>query len=221
MIKNVHYGIIHYVIIETVQKLKRRIRIMAKPETLKRVLVEQNIDKNIVNKINNGYENMTDKSPKKKKTEYLFHAINEMEHLLDDDTRQRILQSCACAVSGSGFEKIINQFAKKSNGLSLKEKIKNLNEIKHMGNPVLRKDGTILVSLGSNNETAIYRCTCPQISGVEIAIPKSHTYCICCAGFIKFHYENALGKKIKVDIKSSPFESMEKKPCSFLLTIIE
>jgi hemerythrin-like domain-containing protein len=40
---------------------------MAKPETLKRVLVEHNVDKNIINKINNGYENVTNKSAKKKK----------------------------------------------------------------------------------------------------------------------------------------------------------
>jgi hypothetical protein len=90
-----------------------------------------------------------------------------------------------------------------------------------MGKPVLRKDGTILVNPGSNNETGMYRCSCPQISGVEIVMPKSHTYCICCVGFFKFHYQNALCKKIDVKIKSSPFKSLGKKPCSFILTVID
>jgi len=59
---------------------------MAKPETLKRVLEEQNVDKNVINKINNGYENVTNKSAKKAKAKYLFHAINEMDKSLDKDT---------------------------------------------------------------------------------------------------------------------------------------
>jgi len=41
---------------------------MAKLETLKRVLKEQNIDENTVNKINSGFENVTDKSSKNKKS---------------------------------------------------------------------------------------------------------------------------------------------------------
>jgi hypothetical protein len=195
---------------------------MAKPETLKRVLAEQNIDKNIVNRINNGYEKVTDKSPKKKKAEYLFHAVNEMEILLDKCTCKKIMESCACAAKDSGLEKIVKQFAKKTNGLSVKEKINKLSEINHMGDPVLRKDGTVLVTLGSKkNENGIYKCSCPQISGVEMVMPKTCTYCLCCAGFFRFHYENVLGKKIHVDLKSSPIESMGKKQCSFLITIIE
>jgi hypothetical protein len=66
---------------------------MAKPETLKKVLQEHHIDKYIVNKINDGYENIIDKSAKIKKTEYLFHAINEMDHSLDKNTCQKILES--------------------------------------------------------------------------------------------------------------------------------
>ena len=47
---------------------------MAKPETLKRVLNEKNIRADILYKINGGYENVTNKSAKTKKAEYLFHA---------------------------------------------------------------------------------------------------------------------------------------------------
>jgi hypothetical protein len=197
---------------------------MAKPETLKRVLKEQNIDENVVNKINSGFGSVTDKSSKKKKAEYLFHAVNEMERSLEKDTCQRILESCACTTNGSGLEKNIKQFVEKTKGLSLKEKIKKLCENKHMGNPVLMKDGTIMVGPCANfpnNENGIYSCLCPQISGVDIEKPKSHTYCLCCVGQFKFQYENALEKKIDVEIKSSPFKSNGKKPCTFILSIID
>jgi len=193
---------------------------MAKPETLKRILVEHNVDKNIINKINVGYENVTNKSAKKKKAQYLFHAVNEMDKSLDKDTCQKIMEECACTI-GSSLEKKVRQFAEKINGLSLKEKIKKVGEIKHLGNPVLRKDGTILVNLANTNEDGKYICPCPQVIGVDIEKPKTHTYCLCCTGHIKFQYGIALEKKIDVKIQSSPFESNGKKPCVFLITIIE
>ncbi|MDR0473296.1 MAG: hypothetical protein LBH43_06465 [Treponema sp.] len=193
---------------------------MAKPETFKKVLAKYKIDKKIVNRINNSYENITNKSTKKKKAEYLFHAINEMDKLLENDICQKILEECACTI-GSGLEKKVRQFAVKNNGLSLNEKINKICEIKHLGNPILRKDGTILVNLGSINEANVYSCSCPQISGVDIEKPKTNTYCLCCGGHIKFQYEIALDKKLDVKIQSSPFESNGKKPCVFILKIIE
>jgi len=193
---------------------------MAKPETLKRVLVEHNVDKNIVDEINNGYENVTNKSAKKAKAKYLFHAINEMDKSLDKDICQKIMDECACTI-GSSLEKKVRLLAEKINGLSLKEKIKKVGEIKHLGNPILRKDGTILVNLANTNENGKYICPCPQVSGVDIEKPKTHTYCLCCAGHIKFQYGIVLEKKIDVKVKSSPFESNGKKPCVFLITIIE
>jgi hypothetical protein len=185
---------------------------MAKPETLKRVLNEQHIDAIVVEKINGAYENVNNKSPKKKKAEYLFHAVNEMDRLLDKDTRQRLMESCACTIDSSGLNKTVAQFASKTKGLSLMEKIAKLGEIDHLGKPALRKDGTILVDLGSG-----VACPCPQIAGVEVTCPISFTYCMCCGGHLKFHYENALGTKLDVKIKSSILQSMGKKPCVFIL----
>ena len=187
---------------------------------MKRVLVENNVDKNIVDKINNGYENVTNKSAKKAKAKYLFHAINEMDKLLDKDKCKKILEECACTI-GSSLEKKVRQFAVKINDLSLKEKIMKIGEIKHLGNPILRKDGTVLVNLANANENGKYSCPCPQVSGVDIERPKTHTYCLCCGGHLKFQYEIALGKKLDVRIQSSPFESNGKNPCVFVLTIIE
>jgi len=194
---------------------------MAKPETLKRVLVENNVDKNFINKINYGYENVTNKSAKKKKAQYLFHAINEMDKSLDNDLCQKIMHECACTI-GSSLEKKVRLLAEKINCLSLKEKISEICKIKHLGNPILRKDGTIFVNLANTSEDGKYICPCPQVvNDVDIEKPKTHTYCLCCAGYIKFQYEIALDKKIDVKVQSSPFESNGKKPCVFLITIME
>jgi len=196
---------------------------MAKPETLKSMLEKHNVDKDIINTINNGYENVTNKSTKKQKAEYLFHAVNEMDKSLDKDTCKEILEECACTI-GSSLEKKVRQFAVKANGLPLKEQIK-LGKLSiltgSMGNPILRKDNTILVNLANVDKNGKYVCPCPQVSGVGTEKPKTHTYCLCCGGHLKYQYEIALGRKLDVKVQSSPFESNGKKPCVFILTVVE
>lgn len=193
--------------------------LMAKPETLKRMLIEQHINPNIADNINNGYEDVTDKSPKKKKITYLFHAVSVLENELDKETLCNFMQSCACTV-GSSVDKYVAQFAKQYNNLSLAEKIHKLCAIKHLGSPVLQEDGTILINSGVA-VSGVFRCPCPQINGAEITEPTSFTYCMCCSGHYKYQYENALGIKLEVKQLSSPLESAGKHPCVFVLTPID
>ena len=192
---------------------------MAKPETLKRMLIEQHIDSNIADNINNGYEDVTDKSSKKKKATYLFHAVSVLENELDKKTLCNFMQACACTINSS-LDKSVAQFAKRYNGLPLVEKIRKLCEIKHLGSPVLQEDGTILINSGVA-ANGVYRCTCPQIDGAEIKEPTSLTYCMCCSGHYKYQYENALGIKLEVKQLSSPLESAGKRPCVFVLAPID
>lgn len=192
---------------------------MAKPETLKRMLIEQHIDANIADNINKGYEDVTDKSSKKKKTTYLFHAVSILENELDKETLCNFMQSCACTV-GSSLDKSIAQFAEKYNDLPLPEKIHKLCEIKHLGSPVLQEDGTILINSGVT-ANGVFRCPCPQIDGAKITEPTSFTYCMCCSGHYKYQYENALSIKLEVKQLSSPLESAGKRPCVFVLMPID
>jgi hypothetical protein len=144
--------------------------LMAKPETLKPMLIEEHINANIADNINNGYENVTDKSSRKKKTTYLFHAVSILENELDKETLCNFMRSCACTI-GSSVDKYVAKFAKQYNNLSLAEKVLKLCEIKHLGSPVLQEDGTILVNSGVA-VNGVFRCQCPQIDGAGITEPS-------------------------------------------------
>lgn len=191
---------------------------MAKPDTLKRVLRDCNIPADTINRINGDFDDITDKSPKKEKTKYLLHAVNVMDAELDENTRRKVMEACACTI-GSSVEKKTEQFAKKTQNLPIEEKVRLLNQMKHLGNPVLQSDGTILINSGILDK-GVYRCPCPQIRGAEITAPITFTYCMCCGGHYKYQYEKAL--RVKLDMKqiSSPLESEGKKPCTFVLKII-
>ncbi len=201
------------------ENLYKVMLLMAKPETLKCMLIEQHINANIADNINNSYEDVNDKSSKKKKATYLFHAVSVLENELDQETLCNFMQSCACTV-GSSVDKYVAQFANKYNNLPLAEKIHKLCEIKHLGSPVLQEDGTILINSGVA-ANGVFRCPCPQIDGVEIIEPTSFTYCMCCGGHYKYQYENALGIKLEVKQLSSPLESAGKRPCVSVLTPID
>jgi hypothetical protein len=56
--------------------------------------------------------------------------------------------------------------------------------------------------------------------GVELKEPVSITYCYCCAGHFRHHYQNALGIKLKTKkVISSVLNSLGKKPCQFVYEI--
>ncbi len=191
---------------------------MAKPETLRRILNEYNIPTDTIEKINAGFDDIADKSSKKKKAQYLFHAMNVIDTELDENTRQKVMESCACTI-GSSVEKKTEQFARKTQGLSLQEKVRLLCEVKHLGNPVLQDDGTIFIGYAVENGRT-YSCPCPQISGVEITEPMTLTYCMCCVGHFKYQFEKALGVNLEVKQISSALESRGESPCSFVLKVV-
>jgi hypothetical protein len=88
-----------------------------------------------------------------------------------------------------------------------------------MGKPVLNEDGTISAGIG---DAGGVRCPCPVFDRVELDQAISKTYCYCCAGHFRYHYQIALGMELKTrDVVSSGLESRGKKPCRFVFEILE
>lgn len=91
-----------------------------------------------------------------------------------------------------------------------------------MGKPVLNDDGTITVHAVSFWENGQYVCACPNFHGAGLNQPVSKTYCFCCGGHFKHHYQIMLGVKLNVrEILSSPLDSDGKHPCVLLMEIID
>ena len=63
---------------------------------------------------------------------------------------------------------------------------------------------------------------CWNFSGcVPVSGPMPLSYCLCCAGHFRFHYEKALGVKLRVkQVVSSNINSGAKEPCVFLFQIM-
>ena len=189
------------------------------PEKLKQALCEQGVDSGIVKKIYEGFEEYSSKIPKRKRVEFIVHAIKEMDNLLDVYTRKRIMESCSCSTIRANDKNTI-QFINATRNLPLGDRVQRLKKFPHLWNPVLREDGTILIRCDSAPDGQ-NKCNCFQLRGIEIKEPISLTYCMCCGGHFRVSCENLLGIKLEIIKMASPLESMGKEPCTFMLKCLE
>jgi hypothetical protein len=187
---------------------------MPYPEKFRKSLQEHKVEGEIVNHILNGYDDVIDKSPKKKKIAFFTQAMKKMDEVFDFDTRYRIVDWCACCKGGKRA-KDIKEMSKKLSGKSLEEKLEALCRVPNMSRPSLNKDGTITTRIDYIGKRG-YKCACPCFHNEEIKEPISATYCLCCAGHFRHHYQNALGVELKTKkVLSSAIESLGRKPCVF------
>ena len=193
---------------------------MPYPEKFKRSLKHHQVDDDIIAKIFDGYEEFKDKSPKKLKKAFFTRAMQQMDELFDEETCYKVIDWCACSKSGKR-DKDIKKIAKAIKDKSLEEKVKALWQVENMCQPVLKEDGVIRTGIYYQEDDR-YKCACPCFHKEKITEPISSTFCLCCAGHFRYHYQNALGVSLKTKaVISSPLESLGKDPCIFEFEIWE
>ncbi|MGN0401472.1 MAG: hypothetical protein ACI4HQ_04325 [Acetatifactor sp.] len=193
---------------------------MPSPEKFKKSLEEFNISKDVITKINSGYEDIISKTPKKTKAAYFKRAVDIMNEQVDSRKLQDIFEWNACC-KGGAREKASKAFAKENAHLSMDEKLEKLKEVPYMGEPLRNQDGTITVKAVSYSDGVKYLCACSNYNGLKRDYSVSKNYCFCCAGHFKHHYEIMLGVKLKtLEIVSSPLDSDGKNPCVIRFEIL-
>ncbi|WP_432662987.1 hypothetical protein R9X47_20670 [Wukongibacter baidiensis] len=193
---------------------------MPYPEKLKKSLKKHNVDIKTISKIFEDFEGLRDKSPKREKVLFFTQAIKQIDEKFEYSKKCSILDWCACCKGGKR-EKEIKRLAKEVQGKNLQDKVKALWSVENMGKPILNDDNTISTGIFYRDDKG-YKCACSCLHNEEINEPISSTYCLCCAGHFRHHYQKALGIKLKTKkIESSPLESLGKEPCVIIFDIVE
>jgi hypothetical protein len=162
-----------------------------------------------------GGEAIKKTSSPEKKAAWFTEAMNRMDALLDEETRRRVREDCTCCLGGKRQE-VSKGIGKKYE--SLEDRIRAANDARFVfGNSVtMQDDGRVRVSFYPEGQES-FKCVClPKAKG-----PISVTYCYCCGGHVKHHLQNALRRKLALEVHSSALESDGKRPCTFLFTIEE
>ena len=153
---------------------------------------------------------------------YCAAVMAKCDELLDFDTTAETMFHRACCKDGWRLENS-EKVAKRRAGKSLEKKLKLLGKQKYMGHPRLTENGDIFTGhcAGSGSPEAL-RCSCWNFDG---ALPEQGkmplSYCLCCAGHFRHHYQIALGVQLRVkEVVSSVFGETPDY-CSFLFEIVE
>ena len=193
---------------------------MPSPEKFKKSLEKFGIGEDILSQINEGYEEIYDKSLKKTKAAYFKRAVDIMTEQVDSQKLQEIFEWNACC-KGGAREKASKAFAKENAHLSMDEKLEKIKEVPYMVAPFSNEDGTITVNAVSYSDGERYLCACSNFNRLKYDYHVSKNYCFCCAGHFKHHYEIMLGVKLKtIEIVSSPLENNGKNPCVIKFAVL-
>lgn len=154
----------------------------------------------------------------------VISLIDKMEQLLTKEQCLSIMEQQGCCKSGQR-DKYCKAFALEHKDKSLPEKLKLISGIRYMMSPVLNEDNTITIEFGGfQNGVHIGKttCSCGLIKKLRQPFSITSTYCGCCAGHFLYHYQNALGVKLKLkEINSSPLDTYGEQPCRFTFEILD
>ena len=186
-------------------------------DKLNKSLKKHKIDENTRKKIMKSGEKIKKTDDNDKKQDWFCESMKIMDEVLDNDTKQKVREDCACCLIGKRqtvCRQVNKQYA------TSEERIKAINETHQVfGNDIKIIDkGKYEVSFYKES-IPVKHCACWSWKNDWLLKNKmSKTYCLCCGGHIKHHLETVLGNEVKVKIVSSALTSNGKKNCRFELT---
>lgn len=143
--------------------------------------------------------------------------VDQMDKLLTKDQILAVMEEQGCNKNEPSAEKMMSL-----NGKSIRERIRLLNAMDISEAPYSRinNDGTLSI-FWNFKKNGKFRCVCPIIEKLEKPTAVSLTYCGCCSGHVKYHYENFLGVKLRLlETVSSPISSGGENHCEHLFEIL-
>lgn len=189
--------------------------------TFQEALIKAGVDELTVGRIMNVDYPKDPANPKQDNASFMAAAMRKCEELLGFERTSGVMFHRACCKGGFRLENA-KRLAKEHGGKPLPEKLELLGKLQYMGRPALNADGDIeTVGIGARGMNDM-KCPCWNFGGCAPANgPMPLSYCLCCAGHFRFHYQKALGLKLKVKkVVSSIINSDGKEPCVFIYEII-
>lgn len=163
-----------------------------------------------------GGEDVNCKSHKQRQA-WLAGAMERMDERLAPERVVEIRQGSACCLGGER-----NRLAKQIHDAhdTVDARFEAFSKARYIIGDTAQKIGedTYRVSFWEHPPEK-GACSCLKYVPKDKPMPKS--WCACCAGHIKRHFETALGVRAECECVSSQLTSCGKEPCAFRLTITE
>jgi len=143
--------------------------------------------------------------------------VAQMDSLLTKEQILTVMEEQGCNKNDPS-----DTLMQKLNGKTVAERLEVLNAMDMSNSPRgrINDDGTLSI-FWHFEDKGKYFCVCPIIGELAEPAAVSLTYCGCCSGHVKFHFERQLGVKLRVkETVSSPLSSNGEKYCEHLFAIM-
>jgi len=168
--------------------------------------------------VNAPYQERADE--KQDNANYCAAVMAKCDELLDFQVTGEAMFSRSCCKSGFRLGNA-RMIAREHGDAGIEEKLELLGQQRWMGTPRLTENGDIYTGYcaGGSGDGTIH-CSCGHLGGRRPEggnMPAS--YCLCCGGHFRFHYQEALGLNLRVKQVVSSVFGDPPQYCSFLLEI--
>jgi len=172
---------------------------------------------NVRNEVMEGCERFTRSSESHEFAEWVKGAMQRLDGLVDETTRNRIMQHCGQNCSQE-YQEVI-QFAKDRflHSKSLDDFLESEPQKNFPGTRLWREGNVLYQVYDPASFVKPIRCYCYLLRDLPAGERISLTYCHCSEGFIKSYWEEVLGKPIRVEILESVISGG--KECRFAIYI--
>ncbi|MEN6593392.1 MAG: hypothetical protein ABFC31_00390 [Clostridiaceae bacterium] len=192
---------------------------MPSPKKFQQSLASCGVSPEVIRAIGEGFETIDDASAQAVRAAYFKRAADIMDASLSFEARRDLMDQNGCCKSGAR-KKASQAFFREHETLTLAEKLPLIAAVPNMGCPALNEDGTITIQAVTYRAGERFACACPNYNRLKRDYPVSRTYCLCCAGHFRYHYEIMLGVKLRLQsVDSSPLDTDGAEPCVMTFTV--
>jgi len=166
-------------------------------------------------KVMEGSEAITEKTDRKELALWVQGAMERLDSLVDEETREKIMENCgyACATVN---KRVIDRVKAKRLKCETIDEFLEAEERKPSRGTRLVRDGKQLHFFYTPRKFyRPMRCYCGLLGALPEDLTVSRTYCNCSKGFVRKYWESVLDRPVQVQLKQSAVTGADE--CEFLI----
>jgi predicted transcriptional regulator YdeE len=149
---------------------------------------------------------------------WIKEAMDRLDTLTDKKTREQIMAACGRKCHSMNKQITVEMKARRLDAASEEEFLKSVLEPRPNTGARYERDGDTLIQYYTPRKYSKgLRCYCSLVRSVPEGVNASPTYCECSRAFVQAHWEDVLGRPVKVELGETAVTGSEE--CQFFIRL--
>jgi len=168
-------------------------------------------------KVMAGSEKITASTSKDKIAKWLKGAMDRLDSLVDEKTRNQVMENCGYSCADHNKKLIGRMTAKRKKFKSVDEFLEAEQRKPMRGTKLIREGDVLYYFYTPSTFSKSLRCYCGLLRGLPASEKVSSTYCHCSKGFVEKFWEGVLGRPVNVELVQSAVSGSQE--CKFAIRL--